>query len=158
MKKLGLLISALMLASSAGATPSVEVTDIQAKRVDLATDAFIHDYCLFGKNEENVNTIVCSQMIGDLNKGIYKVETGPLEFNSADISFRLSVDSTGFSTGELRYVFVETKVDNPMMKPSEKFFDQVKTVIAKHGAARLKMFYIGEGFDTSLFGTPVPFF
>ncbi|NQZ01491.1 MAG: hypothetical protein HRT45_12580 [Bdellovibrionales bacterium] len=158
MRSLSFALIAIFLLSSlvAQAAPSVEVEDIKAKRIEMATDAVINDYCLYGKTELNENFILCTQMVGDMSRGVYQVKTPPLRFAIPGLTFQIVIDDSSFEAGELTYIFQEQDVENPVMKPSGEFFDQVKKVIAEYGPARLELLYIGEQFDTSLFGTPVP--
>jgi hypothetical protein len=151
-----ILASFMATVVSAQAAPTVKTTDIEAKRVEMSTDAVINDYCLYGKNEQSENFILCTQVIGDMSRGIYQLQTPPLRFTIPGLAFQIAVDPEGLEAGELTYIFLEQDVEDPVLSPSGEFFDKVKKVIEEYGAAKLKLLYIGEEFDTSLFGTPVP--
>jgi hypothetical protein len=140
------------------AAPSVRVSDLNTSKVELAADADINQYCIYGKQDSGENFIACSKVIGDMSRGIHELVTKPLAFNDGTVSFQLGVDEEGLEKGELTYIFLEQDVENPTMKSTIQFYDQVVKVIETYGPAQLEVHYVGPKFDTSLFGTPIPLF
>ena len=151
-----LMASVFCTSFAAAAAPTVKTTDLRAKRIEMSAEATINDYCLYGKNEAAENFILCTLMVGDMSRGIYKLQTPDLRFAIPGLVFQVLVDPESLEAGELTYIFLEQEIETPALKPSGQFFDQVKKAISDYGPARLDLLYIGEAFDTSLFGTPVP--